>query len=120
MLASVARSTGRFSEITIIDDHPKSTHVNGLAVMHSREVEFSDESQLIFGVGHNATRYALVQKIKSCYVTLIHSSASVCEYSKLGDGCAVMAKFLPYSIMASLLEAQSASFLAASSFLVPL
>src|SRR5687767_9112696 len=35
-------------------------------------------------------------------------------------GCAVIAKFLPYSIMASLLLAQFASFLAASSFLVPL
>ena len=31
-----------------------------------------------------------------------------------------MAKFLPYNIIASLLDAQSASFLAASSFLVPL
>src|SRR3979490_2232985 len=35
-------------------------------------------------------------------------------------GCAVMAKFLPYRIIAFLLEAQSASFFAASSFLVPL
>src|SRR5688500_5196457 len=35
-------------------------------------------------------------------------------------GCAVTAKFLPYRIIASLLLAQSASFLAASSFLVPL
>src|SRR5882672_8315924 len=35
-------------------------------------------------------------------------------------GCAVMAKFLPYNSIAFLLEAQSASFFAASSFLVPL
>ena len=35
-------------------------------------------------------------------------------------GCATIAKFLPYSIIASLLDAQSASFFAASSFLVPL
>ena len=90
VLASVARSTGRFSEIIFIDDHPKFAQVNGLAVLHSREVEFCDESRLIFGVGHNATRYALVQRINSRYVTLIHSSASICEFSQLGDGCAVM------------------------------
>ena len=52
-----------------------------------------------------------------------HSGSKPCNMAASGaatPGCAVIAKFLPYSSMASLLLAQSASLRAASSFLVPL
>ena len=91
VLASIARSTTKFSKICFIDDNPKSPMLNGLEVVHASEVEFDHESQLIFGVGHNVSRYSLSKKIQTRFVTLVHSSASVCEFAKLGVGCAVMA-----------------------------
>ena len=97
-VAELALSLGCYQRISFIDDSfPESVQVLGLDIIgnilsfFNGDVEFDD---CFVAIGNNTTRKKIVNDILDrglCLVNLLHPSASISTFAKLGKGIAVMA-----------------------------
>ena len=88
VIADIAKMSG-YTDIVFYDDDPGKTSLGDYEVLH--ELDDSD-FDLIIGVGDNATRQMLAEKMNRKLVTLIHPDTSIGENVQIGEGCVVMAR----------------------------
>lgn len=90
VIASIIKVMG-ISELNgFVDDNPLSEAVFGLPVVHSSAFENFQEENLIIGIGNNATRKAVAERLKATYFSVVHPSASICDSVIVGTGTVVM------------------------------
>ncbi|WP_316928685.1 acetyltransferase [Flavobacterium suncheonense] len=73
-----------------IDDNPPSDAVFGLPVVHASAMNAVENQSLIIGIGNNANRKKVAERLNAHYFSVVHPSAAVCESAVLGSGTVVM------------------------------
>lgn len=76
--------------LAYFDDQPKQTDINGIPVM-GYDATFQPEALLLSGIGNNAVRKNLVDKVKHKFVSVVHPRATVAEDVSIGDGTVILA-----------------------------
>jgi acetyltransferase EpsM len=90
VIASILRILGTDALKGFIDDNPPSDKVLGLPVVHSSMINDFENQSFIVGIGNNATRKKVVERLNANYFSALHPSASICESVVLGSGTVVM------------------------------
>jgi len=90
VIASILKSIGVTELKGFIDDTPPSDEVFGLSVLHSSSIHDFENQTLIIGIGNNATRKKVAERLNASYFSAIHPSAAICESVVLGGGTVVM------------------------------
>lgn len=90
VIASILKSIGVADLKGFIDDTPPSDEVFGLPVLHSSSIHEFENQTLIVGIGNNATRKKVAERLNASYFSAIHPSAVICESVVLGPGTVVM------------------------------
>jgi len=80
------------NSILFIDDYPKEDTLDGIQVVHKNQILSFENKQMIIAVGCNKTRSKISKSINPNYISVIHSTACISEYSELGIGTVVMPK----------------------------
>src|SRR5689334_9700846 len=96
--ADTALAMACYREITFVDDDPvrHGTHVLGLPVLGgSKELAglLSDRDELFIAIGNNSLRadaWQRVQPLNPRLATLLHPSATVSRFARVGKGTLVM------------------------------
>lgn len=80
------------SNITILDDNSKiNDTLLDFPIINFEQVDYLESnSKMIIAIGDNYTRQKISKRWRGKYNTLIHPSAIVSNYSKIGDGTVVM------------------------------
>lgn len=74
----------------IIDDEPKSKDIFNIPVEKSSLTE-NNEKKVIISIGNNEIRKKISEKYQFDYQTIMHPSAVISEFSKIGNGTVIMA-----------------------------
>lgn len=90
VIASILKSIGVADLKGFIDDTPPSDEVFGLPVLHSSSIHDFENQTLIVGIGNNATRKKVAERLNASYFSAIHPSAAICKSVVLGAGTVVM------------------------------
>ncbi len=90
VIASILKSIGVDDLKGFIDDTPPSDEVFGLPVLHSSSIHDFENQTLIVGIGNNATRKKVAERLNASYFSAIHPSAAICKSVVLGAGTVVM------------------------------
>ncbi|GIM51482.1 acetyltransferase [Capnocytophaga cynodegmi] len=74
----------------IIDDEPKNKDIFNIPVEKGTLTE-NNENKVIISIGNNEIRKKISEKHQFDYQTIIHPSAVISEFSKIGNGTVIMA-----------------------------
>ncbi len=77
--------------LALVDDSPNTSCILGIVVQQASEFEFTPRSNTILAIGNNKIRQKLSQKLKVNFVTLVHPTAIVSKFVKMGEGTVVLA-----------------------------
>jgi sugar O-acyltransferase (sialic acid O-acetyltransferase NeuD family) len=92
VILTCLRSIQLTNSILFIDDFPKVDFIDGIQVVHKNQITSFENKHLIIAVGCNKTRRKISKSINPNYISVIHSTACISEYSELGIGTVVMPK----------------------------
>jgi sugar O-acyltransferase (sialic acid O-acetyltransferase NeuD family) len=73
----------------IFDDNPDIRQLLGFPVLGSYQAQYLPEEPLIIAVGNNQIRQKITALVRHTYGKVIHPSASISAYAKVGDGTVV-------------------------------
>jgi len=76
---------------SIIDDNPKNASILEIPIIKTSEFDLLKIESLIISIGNNEVRKRISERLKVNYITAIHPSAVISNYSQIGVGNAVMA-----------------------------
>ena len=71
-----------------VDDDPSKTTIIGYPIQNHRAVD-PGHDQVVFGIGNNKIRKHLAEKHHFHYLTVLHPSATISPYTKIGEGTVV-------------------------------
>lgn len=74
----------------IFDDRSDLVSLNGYDVLGEYDDSLHENEKLVISIEENMARKRIVSKIKHPFGTIIHPSALVSEYSKIGEGTVVV------------------------------
>ena len=74
----------------IFDERSDLVSLNGYDVLGEYDTMFYENEKLVIAIEDNRARKRMLPKIKHSYGTIIHSSALVSEYAKIGEGTVVV------------------------------
>jgi acetyltransferase EpsM len=75
----------------ICDDNPKFSHIHGVPVVPTKEIDWNENYVMLFSIGNNAIRAALAQQYAGPFITALHPQAVISPHATLGEGSVVMA-----------------------------
>ena len=86
-----ALKSGSNHQLTVIADNPATSHILGIPVIDTTEMNMEALSNMIISIGCNAARKRISAALRTNYITAIHASAVISPFSKIGKGTVVMA-----------------------------
>lgn len=75
----------------IIDDEPKNEDIFNIPVEKGTLTENNENNKVIISIGNNEIRKKISEKYQFDYQTIIHPSAIISKFSRIGNGTVVMA-----------------------------
>ncbi len=91
IIDSIQSDTKSESLVAVYDDNPKEEKLLGIPVLKTDDKIEDTQERWIIGVGNNAIRKNIAQKIKGLFLKAIHPSAVISTLAQIGEGTVIMA-----------------------------
>ena len=76
--------------VGVFDDKSDLVSLNGYDVLGEYDPNLYESEKLVITIEDNMTRKRLLSKVQHSYGTIVHPSALVSEYTKIGEGTVVV------------------------------
>ena len=91
VVASVLDAAAEIEISGFLDDHPVCDYLLGYRVQPSSDITDYKALKIIIGIGNNAARKKIVERLNAEYLSAIHPSAIIAPTSQIGTGTVLMA-----------------------------